>query len=185
MSTENYQIYNIEMQNQAQTPLTMTLGHPPTFTDNSSMEVSMERTKGTPMRSSNLRSLTIPKDNFRETIEKYLTSYFKHLIDLKDKMRDEYLDESVFTLLIKREDGKYYVEADNIRGKENVIKGLSLISAIKNYEFTHTIIQPGLGSGAVINIFGTADAGYPLVMNINLVRISKKYKILNQFIQIG
>jgi hypothetical protein len=153
----------------------------------SNMEIAapQEHKGGVPMRSSNLRSLTKPKENFRETIEKYLASYFKHLIDLKEKMKGEYLDESVFTLLIKRDDGKYYMEADNVRGKDNAFQGLSIIAAIKNYNFVHSIIQPGLGNGAMVTLYGTADAGYPFFMTLNIVRISKKYKILNQLIQIG
>ena len=175
---------DFNQQNQMANSMVLISGHNEV---DSSMEITMpqERRGGMPMRSSNLRSLTNPKENFRETIEKYLASYFKHLIDLKEKMKGEYLDESVFTLLIKRDDGKYYIEADNVRGKDNAFHGLTIISAIKNYNFAHSIIQPGLGNGAMVTLYGTADAGYPFFMTLNIVRISKKYKILNQFIQIG
>jgi len=120
--------------------------------------------------SSNLRTLrTTPADiDARD----FMRRYFSNLVGFKPNLPKMYFDKSCLTF-----------NGIEVMGENPIIMQLALhLRECPFYNIQYLSAQPTLGNGVFIIVKGNSP-GHLFTMNLNIVNIKKKYRILNQYIE--
>ncbi len=120
--------------------------------------------------SSNLR--TIRTTDPTQDSNDFMKRYFSNLVGMKDGLKKMYFDMSFLTF-----------NGTTAKGVDFILMTLSQLIGCPFYNIQFISSQPSLGNGIFIIVNGNSP-GHVFHMTLNIVSIKKKYRILNQFIQI-
>ena len=155
--------------------------------DSRQQEQKVARAK--PKESFNLKTLNTSA-TYKKDIESYLKAYFNMVSNLIEKastkVTDFYYEGSMLTVSRVEESGPQFYE---IKGDGEIYKFLNSLCLMRKYNISQFHIQPGIGQGAFVFVKGTMGTTYNPVlhkisMSFQLVRMRKKYYILNQMFDI-
>lgn len=120
--------------------------------------------------SSNLRTLrTTPGDT---DARDFMRRYFSNLVGFKEGLPKMYFDKSCLTF-----------NGIEVMGENPILMQLALhLRECPFYNIQYLSAQPMLGNGIFIIVKGNSP-GHLFTMNLNIVNIKKKYRILNQYIE--
>ena len=120
--------------------------------------------------SSNLRTLrTTPADT---DARDFMRRYFSNLVGFKANLPKMYFDKSCLTF-----------NGIEVMGENPILMQLALhLRECPFYNIQYLSAQPMLGNGIFIIVKGNSP-GHLFTMNLNIVNIKKKYRILNQYIE--
>ena len=120
--------------------------------------------------SSNLRTLrTTPGD---QDARDFMRRYFSNLVGFKPNLPKMYFDKSCLTF-----------NGIEVMGTDPILMQLALhLRECPFYNIQYLSAQPTLGNGIFIIVKGNSP-GHLFTMNINIINIKKKYRILNQYIE--
>ena len=121
--------------------------------------------------SSNLRTLrtTEPTQDARD----FMRRYFSNLVGIKPGLIKMYFDKSCLTF-----------DGVEVMGDNFIIMQLAKLRACPFYDIKFLSAQPTLGNGIFIIVKGNTP-NHTFHMNMNIVSVKKKYRILNQYIEIN
>ena len=121
--------------------------------------------------SSNLRTLrtTNPTQDARD----FMRRYFSNLVGMKPGLNKMYFDKSCLTF-----------DGAEIMGDNFIVMNLSKLRDIPFYNIQFLSAQPTLGNGIFITVKGFSP-GFLFHMNFNIISVKKKFRILNQYIEIN
>ena len=121
--------------------------------------------------SSNLRTLrtTEPTQDARD----FMRRYFSNLVGIKPGLIKMYFDKSCLTF-----------DGIEVMGDNFIIMQLAKLRACPFYDIKFLSAQPTLGNGIFIIVKGITP-GHTFHMNMNIVSVKKKLRILNQYIEIN
>jgi hypothetical protein len=121
--------------------------------------------------SSNLRTLrtTEPTQDARD----FMRRYFSNLVGIKPGLIKMYFDKSCLTF-----------DGIEVMGDNFIIMQLAKLRACPFYDIKFLSAQPTLGNGIFIIVKGNTP-NHTFHMNMNIVSVKKKYRILNQYIEIN
>ena len=150
-------------------------------------DLKAPRTK--PTESFNLKTLNTSA-SYKKDIESHLKSYFHMVSNLIErastKVTDFYYEGSMLTVS-QIKDG--VLQVFEMKGEADIYKFLNSLCLMRKYNISQFHIQPGIGQGAFVFVKGTMGTIYnPILhkisMSFQLVRMRKKYYILNQVFDI-
>tara|TARA_B110000261_G_C13044005_1_gene341481 strand:- start:39 stop:812 length:774 start_codon:yes stop_codon:yes gene_type:complete len=139
-----------------------------------------------PTTSFNLKTLNTSA-NYKQEIEAFMKSYFNMISNLiersSDKVTDFYFNESMFTATSEKG------EVVEIKGEKSIYEFFTKRCHMRKYNISSFHIQPGLGQGAFVRAKGTMGTIFNPVlhkisMSFVIVRLRKKFYILNQAVDI-
>lgn len=121
--------------------------------------------------SSNLRTLrtTDPAQDARD----FMRRYFSNLVGMKAGLVKMYFDKSCLTF-----------NGSEIMGVDFIMMNLSQLRECPFYNIQFLSAQPTLGNGIFITVKGNSP-GHLFHMTLMVVSVKKKYRILNQYIEIN
>ena len=121
--------------------------------------------------SSNLR--TLRTTNPSEDAQGFIRRYFSNLVGMKPGLVKMYFDKSCLTF----NGGEFF-------GPDFIMMTLSQLRDCPFYNPQFISAQPTLGNGIFIIVKGNSP-GHMFLMNFVIVNLKKKYRILNQYIEIN
>ena len=121
--------------------------------------------------SSNLRTLRTT-DPRQDGVD-FMKQYFSNLVGMKEGLKKMYFDKSSLTFNQKQ----YF-------GIDPILMNLSQLRGCPFYNIHFISAQPTLGNGIFITVNGNCPDKL-FLMNIVIINIKKKYRILNQFIELS
>lgn len=142
-----------------------------------------------PKESFNLKTLNTSA-TYKKDIEAHLKAYFNMVSNLIEKastkVTDFYYEGSMLTVSKMEETGPQICE---MKGEEDIYKFLNSLCLMRKYNISQFHIQPGIGQGAFVFVKGTMGTTFNPVlhkisMSFQMVRMRKKYYILNQMFDI-
>ena len=142
-----------------------------------------------PKESFNLKTLNTSA-TYKKDIEVHLKAYFNMVSNLIEKastkVTDFYYEGSMLTVSKMEETGPKIYE---LKGEEDIYKFLNSLCLMRKYNISQFHIQPGIGQGAFVFVKGTMGTTFNPVlhkisMSFQMVRMRKKYYILNQIFDI-
>ena len=142
-----------------------------------------------PKESFNLKTLNTSA-TYKKDIEAHLKAYFNMVSNLIEKastkVTDFYYEGSMLTVSKMEETGPKICE---MKGEEDIYKFLNSLCLMRKYNISQFHIQPGIGQGAFVFVKGTMGTTFNPVlhkisMSFQMVRMRKKYYILNQMFDI-
>jgi len=119
--------------------------------------------------SSNIR--TLRTTNTKQDANDFMRRYFSNLVGMKEGLKSIYFEKSYLTF-----------NGEESYGLDFILMSLSKLIGCPFYNIQFISSQPSLGNGIFIIVNGNSP-GHIFHMTLNLVSIKKKYRILNQFIQ--
>ena len=120
--------------------------------------------------SSNLRTLrtTEPTQDARD----FMRRYFSNLVGMKAGLSKMYFDKSCLTF-----------DGAEVLGDNFILMNLAKLRDCPFYDIQFLSAQPTLGNGIFIIVKGNMPQ-HTFHMNFNIISVKKKYRILNQYIEI-
>jgi len=121
--------------------------------------------------SSNLRTLrtTEPTQDARD----FMRRYFSNLVGMKPGLSKMYFDKSCLTF-----------DGVEVIGDNFILMNLAKLRDCPFYDIQFLSAQPTLGNGIFIIVKGNMPQ-HTFHMNFNIISVKKKYRILNQYIEIN
>lgn len=119
--------------------------------------------------SSNLR--TLRTTNPIQDAQDFMRRYFSNLVGLKPGLPKMYFDRSTLTF-----------NGAEVMGEGFIMMNLSQLRECPFYNIQFLSAQPTLGNGIFIIVKGNSP-GHLFHMNLMIISIKKKYRILNQYIE--
>ena len=121
--------------------------------------------------SSNLRTLrtTEPSQDARD----FMRRYFSNLVGMKAGLSKMYFDKSCLTF-----------DGAEVMGDNFILMNLAKLRDCPFYNIQFLSAQPTLGNGIFIIVKGNMPQ-HTFHMNFNIISVKKKYRILNQYIEIN
>lgn len=119
--------------------------------------------------SSNLR--TLRTTNPTQDAQDFMRRYFSNLVGLKPGLPKMYFDRSTLTF-----------NGAEVMGEGFIMMNLSQLRECPFYNIQFLSAQPTLGNGIFIIVKGNSP-GHLFHMNLMIISIKKKYRILNQYIE--
>lgn len=146
---------------------------PPTEDERSSRRMRTQEStddEAAGVYSSNLRTLrTTPGE---QDARDFMRRYFSNLVGFKPNLPKMYFDKSCLTF-----------NGVEVMGENPILMQLALhLRECPFYNIQYLSAQPTLGNGIFIIVKGNSP-GHLFTMNLNIVNIKKKYRILNQYIE--